>query len=140
MVDTADCSILEIQDGLCNKEVRKRLMNHNYDVLVVEILAHMGNVGGASLYETAYWIGRFIETAKIKNFHLMYRREEYMHFFGKGTGNDSVIIQTLTRRFGEKGTKKDPGLTFGLANDAWQAFGVAVIAADKLNNRVHLED
>jgi len=140
LIRTGDAEILEYGDKIDNRQIRRRIMQRDYDILVIEILAHMGNKGGASLYETAYWIGRFREASRMKNCHLMYRREEYMHFFGTGSGNDSAIIATLKGRFGDKGTKKDPGWTYGLSGDAWQAFGIGVIAADKLNNRVHLED
>jgi hypothetical protein len=43
------------------------------------------------------------------------------------------LIRVLKDRFGEKGTKKNPGLTYGLIADMWQAFAIAVMAYDNLN-------
>jgi hypothetical protein len=46
--------------------------------------------------------------------------------------NDSIIRNKLIERFGDKGTKDNPGHTYGLKSHAWQAFALGIYCQDKL--------
>jgi hypothetical protein len=59
------------------------------------------------------------------------RREVKLHLCGQARAKDSNIIQALKDRFGDKGTKNKPGLTYGMRKDLWQAFALAVTCMDK---------
>jgi hypothetical protein len=103
---------------------------------VIEMVASYGMPVGKEVFETCVWIGRFIQALERNNPPtLRYTRNEVkMHFCHQTRGvDDGVLIRVLKDRFGEKGTKKNPGLTYGLKADMWQAFAIAVMAYDNLN-------
>ena len=105
-----------------------------YDLCAIEMVASYGMPVGATVFETCVWIGRFYEHAH--DVSLVYRKDVKMHLCGQTRAKDSNIIQALKDRFGEKGTKKNPGLTYGLAKDTWQAFALAVYVYDKQRGTV----
>jgi hypothetical protein len=99
-----------------------------YDHCCIEMVASYGMPVGKTVFDTVFWIGRFFE-----NCHavcLIYRKEVKIHLCGQTRAKDSNIIQALKDRFGDKGTKKAPGLTYGLSKDVWQAFALAVYYYD----------
>lgn len=96
--------------------------------VVIEDLQCFGMPVGKSVFETAKWIGRFQEYCDIlgiKN-HTVYRTDIKMHHCNSTRAKDSNIRQVLIDRFGKQGTKKNPGMTYGLAKDLWSAFAIAV--------------
>jgi len=123
-----------------------RVISERGDVwLPIEMMKHLGknvSAGGAT-FETCVWIGRFKQFAidsglsedRIK---FIYRHEEKMNLCKTMKANDKSIRIALAERFapGEpnfgKGTKGKPGFFYGVANDAWQAFAVAVTFYDKI--------
>jgi len=77
--------------------------------------------------------GRFTE--KIENkagitVKYIYRKDEKMDLCGTMKANDANISQALRDRFGEKGTKKNPGWFFGFYKDVWQAYAVGITFHD----------
>lgn len=103
------------------------------DAMVIEMIASYGMPVGASVFETCVWIGRFIERWGAEP-HLLYRKDVKMHLCQSTRAKDSNIRQALIDRFGPPGTKKEPGITYGLSKDMWAAFAVAVTWHD-LNNK-----
>lgn len=104
-------------------------------VLVVEMVASYGMPVGATVFETCVWIGRFIQSWRSKH-HLIFRKDIKMHLCHSMRAKDSNIRQALVDRFGPPGTKKDPGITYGLSKDMWAAFAVAVTWYD-INSKEH---
>jgi hypothetical protein len=109
--------------------------------LCIEMIASYGMPVGATVFETCVWIGRFIElwqVISLRPIHeLIYRKDVKMHHCNSTRAKDSNIHQALVDRFGDKGTKKNPGLTYGLSKDMWAAFAIATYAYDKyLVNKV----
>jgi len=100
------------------------------DILVIEQIRCMGMAVGATILDTVFWTGRFCERWE-GDFHLMPRHEVKMHLCQSMRAKDSNIRQALIDRFGEPGTKKSKGLTYGLSKDLWQCFGLAVTWWDK---------
>lgn len=99
--------------------------------VVCEMIASYGMAVGASVFETCVWIGRFWEATEGGGgpnnlFHRIYRRDVKLHLCGSARAKDANVRQALIDRFGAPGTKKSPGLTYGLKSDLWAAFGVAV--------------
>lgn len=100
--------------------------------LVIEKIASYGMAVGETTFETVFWSGRFVEAwgdrspvSRIK------RHEVKMHVCKDSRAKDSNIRQALIDRFGEPGTKKNPGATYGLSKDMWAALAVAVTHEDK---------
>ena len=108
-----------------NEMVLEALKRTQLRVLVIEMLACYGMPVGKSVFETALWIGRFIQ-AWDRPYNLLYRREVKMHLCGSVKAKDSNIRQALIDKFGSPGTKKNQGKTYGIAADVWAALGVAV--------------
>lgn len=109
--------------------------------VAIEMVASYGMAVGADVFETCLWIGRFIEAVRRYRFdgaepRLVKRHPIKLHICHSAKANDANIRQALVDRFAPgvsnhgKGTKKDPGWFYGFSADVWQAFALAVYAAD----------
>jgi hypothetical protein len=103
--------------------------------LAIEMVSSYGMAVGETVFETVLWTGRFIEAfehghgkdtwTKVK------RMEVKMNLCHNSRAKDANIRQALIDRFGEPGTKKNPGPTYGFAADMWAALAVGVTWQDK---------
>ena len=112
--------------------------------VAIEMVASYGMSVGASVFETCVWIGRFQQhalTASGDLPELIYRRDVKLHHCGQTKATDSNIAQALKDRFAPgqpnhgKGTKAAPGFFYGFRADIWQAYALAVLAADRIHGR-----
>jgi len=130
-----------------NDELRKKLLMGDLeaDLCAIEMVASYGMAVGKDVFETCVWIGRFLECVRSEA-HLVYRRPVKLHFCYSAKAKDSNISQALVDRFAPgqpnhgKGTKSAPGWFYGFAKDAWQAYALAVYAADCLCDDLSVED
>lgn len=108
---------------------------------VIEMVASYGMPVGAEVFETCVWIGRFAHAIDRCTGHepgLVKRLAVKTHWCHSARANDSNISQALVDRFAPgqpnhgKGTKTQPGFFYGFRADVWQAFALAVYAADQL--------
>lgn len=111
----------------------------NGDEMHIEMVACYGMPVGAEVFETCVWIGRFCEA------WLQWRRMEAfrtkrhaikLHHCLNARAKDSNIRQALIDKYGAPGTKKAPGVTYGLSKDLWQAFALATYATETHVHRV----
>lgn len=102
-----------------------------YNKIIIEMIASYGMPVGASVFETCVWIGRFIQNRKCPDYEYIYRKEEKMNLCNSMKAKDSNIRQALIDRFGEVGTKKNPGWFYGFKKDIWAAYAVGVTYIDK---------
>lgn len=101
--------------------------------LFIEMVASYGMPVGREVFETVLWIGRFDEARAVntgERSKLVYRREVKMHHCGSMKAKDSNIRQALIDKYGAPGTKKNPGLTYGLSKDLWSAFAIATYVTE----------
>lgn len=129
-------------DKTDNHDLREALLTRHPSVqadhLFVEMIAAYGMPVGAEVFETCVWIGRFAEAARrdLGEAELVKRREVKLHHCYSSTAKDSNVRQALVDRFATgqpnygKGTKADPGWFHGFRADVWQAYALAVYAAD----------
>lgn len=106
-------------------------------VFAIETIASFGMAVGATVFETCFWTGRFIELIYHNWGHIpakVYRKDVKMHLCHSMRAKDGNIRQALIDRLGEPGTKKNPGKTYGVSADVWAALAVAIYAKDTLYN------
>jgi hypothetical protein len=101
------------------------------DYCAIEMIASYGMAVGIEVFETCVWIGRFTQAfgnGIVPKY--IYRKDEKINLCGTMKAKDSNIIQALKDRFGDKGTKKNPGWFYGFKKDIWQAYAVGVTYFD----------
>ena len=104
-----------------------------HDLCCIEMLASYGMPVGREVFETCVWIGRFYEAWRqhARNEpRLVYRRDVKMHHCGTARAKDGNIRQALIDKYGEPGTKKAPGRTYGLKSHLWAAFALATFVSE----------
>lgn len=102
-----------------------------FDFVAIEMITSYGTFQGKDVHETCVWIGRFmlqleqkfpevpvvrITRTDVRNWHVGK---------SKGAAMDTLVSRALREKYGEKGTKKNPGFFYGVSKDAWQAFALA---------------
>lgn len=130
-----------------NRELRRMILSAedevSADLAVVEMIGHYGTgmPAGKDVFETCLWIGRFCEAIRgnwwpWREPTLVKRATVKAHLCGTPKAKDPNVTQALVDRFAPgaknfgKGTKAEPGFFFGFRADIWQAFALAVYAAD----------
>ena len=115
-----------------NRDLEIGLYNSSYDLLAIEMIASYGMPVGKEVFDTCVWIGRFIEIASFNDIPVkyIYRKDEKINICNSIKAKDSNIRQALIDRFGEVGTKKNPGWFYGFKADIWQAYAVGVTYLD----------
>lgn len=109
------------------------------DRVVIEMIRSYGMAVGKEVFETCVWIGRFAQLCDELGIpvELVYRGDVKLHHCHSTAAKDGNIIQALIDRFAPnvrnrgKGTKSEPGWFYGFKADIWQAYALAVYAADQ---------
>ncbi len=99
-------------------------------VFVCERIASYGMAVGKEVFETCFWTGRFIERVN-GCLALVERLKVKMHLCHDSRAKDSNIRRALIDRLGAPGTKKNPGVTYGVHKDIWAALALAVTFHDQ---------
>ena len=145
IIDTVDCRPIEFGKTE-NRELYTRL-SRDTDLdahVVIEMVASYGMAVGAEVFETCVWIGRFdslMHDLRGQWSELVKRQPVKLHHCHTAKAKDSNIRQAVVDRFAPgqpnhgKGTKTDPGWFHGFRADIWQAYALAVYAADELEGR-----
>jgi len=99
--------------------------------LWIERISSYGMPVGREVLETCEWVGRFAEAFQHgRGVHLVYRRDIKLHHCGTCQAKDANVRQALIDKNGKPGTKKAPGITYGLHDDLWSAFAIATYATE----------
>jgi hypothetical protein len=106
------------------------------DQLAIEGIACYGMPVGKETFDTCIWIGRFMQKFGPGATTLVYRGDVKMHLCQSMRAKDPNVRQALLDRFGLPGTKKAPGLLYGIKSHCWSALAVAVTWWDK-NHQPH---
>jgi hypothetical protein len=93
----------------------------------VEMIACYGMPVGREVFETCLVIGRLQEIIQTGGgaCRLVYRRDVKMWLCGTARAKDPNITQALKDKYGEPGTKKNPGKIYGVKSHLWAALAVA---------------
>jgi hypothetical protein len=92
-----------------------------------EMIASYGMSVGKSVFETCLFIGQILQVAPQTK--LITRNVVKNAICHSSKAKDANIRQALIDIYGEVGTKKNPGGTFGISGDKWAALAVATAAA-----------
>jgi len=125
--------ITQIHADMPNSEVVDKLFERCYHFFVCEKIACMGMAVGETTLETVYWTGRFAEALNRKlsrELHRITRSEIKLHLCHSARAKDANVNQRLLDIWGPKGTKKNPGPTYGMSSHAWSALAVATTFRD----------
>jgi len=108
--------------------------------LAIEWIESYGMAVGRDVFETCYWVGRFVEawSAAGGNVTRIARRDVKLNLCGSARAKDPNVRQALIDRFpptgGGKvpqvGTKAQPGPLHDVRTHLWSALAVAVTWAD----------
>jgi len=97
-------------------------------IFVFEKVESFGMPVGADVFETVWWTGRFMQyiydQIGVPPLRIT-RREIKLHLCNSARAKDANIRQALIDRYGDKGTKKNPGQTYGFKRDMWSALAIA---------------
>ena len=100
------------------------------DPLAIESVECYGMPVGAEVFQTCYWIGRFIERRGGSEFvTLVPRREVKLHLCGNVRAKDPNIRQAILDLYGGSaavGKKKSPGPLYGITSHLWSALAVGL--------------
>lgn len=104
---------------------------------VIEMVEGRGMPVGKETFETVFWIGRFYETLLRhgRGVNRIFRSTIKLRICGSARAKDSNIRRALIDRFGGQeaiGTKRSPGVLYGVSKDVWAALAVAVTYNDNL--------
>ena len=125
---------------LPNDEFRTKLaeqcMNIALKEVVMELVGHYGTgmPAGRTVLDTCYESGGFKEIVRHctgRYPDMVLRPTVKTVICGTPRAKDSNVIQALKDRFGDKGTKKNPGWFYGFKADCWQAYALGVAWLDK---------
>lgn len=100
--------------------------------VAIEMIASYGMPVGKEIFDTCVLIGRIYEIfyhSEIKP-KLIYRKEVKLNLCNSVRAKDGNVIQALKDRFGDRGTKANPGFFYGVKADVWQAYAVGVTYHD----------
>lgn len=96
-------------------------------VMVVEEIRSYGMGVGKTTFDTVRLTGRLEEIAHHRNipFVLVGRLDIKLHWCKSPKATDSNIMHALLDHYGPKGTKKNPGPTYGISGtDIWSALAI----------------
>lgn len=128
-------SLVEMLDHLYHTIPPSESENSPPPSLVIEMVGHYGTgmAVGREVFDTCVFIGRLWERWSYC-FGLtpttVLRKAVVAHLCGSARAKDGNVRQALIDRLGRPGTKKDPGPTYGITGDVWQALAVAVYHHD----------
>lgn len=120
---------------LRNRLLLSYLRRSPVNVLAYEMVACYGMPVGKEIFETVFWLGRFVEayTNQIQRqaADAVFRKDVKLHLCNSLRAKDSNVRQALIDRFGGSrqraiGTKKSPGPLYGVTSHCWSALAVAV--------------
>jgi hypothetical protein len=118
------------EKGICSNETMLDIIGLcdplQYHLLVEEIRSY-GMAVGIETFTTVWWSGRFVQrwTERCGTFEMIPRGEIKLHHCQSPRAKDPNVRQALLDKYGAPGTKKAPGLTYGISSHVWAAFALA---------------
>ena len=121
----------EIMD---NEEILQRLaesgkllpFKREDTLLAIEMIQSFGMPVGKEVFETIFWVGRFVqEWSRYGKYKLIYRRDIKLHFCNSVRAKDSNIRAVLKDKFAGRNLRKE-----GIVKDLWSSLAIAVFISE----------
>jgi len=135
-------NILE-REHIDNNEMIKFIISksitHRKIELVIETIVSYGNMIGQKTIDTAIWAGQFLRQGKNLGLKtvLISRPEVQLNLCNNKRAKPKNMKQALKDRFGDLGTKKNPGKLYGIkgagkgkSDHIWSALELAITYID----------
>lgn len=125
-------------DKVDNDLLKERLIDYLHNggkTVVCEMVSCYGKGVGRSIFDTCITIGELNQIVKdVAGMKMTYinRPDVKKNICSQRKAKDSDVLRALQSRFGNKGTKQNPGFFYGFRADIWQAFALGVTYIDKL--------
>ncbi len=128
---TKECSSGKFRNKFRNKEFLDFCSIVPIDIVILERVTSNGSmkVKHNDLLQTAEMVGKIQHCLESRGIPVILLSRRKVHKILK-TKDDGDVRRKVLERFGEQGTKKCPGPTYGFAADIWQAAGVILAAQD----------
>jgi len=99
-----------------------------HDLLVLVERVQSYGIAGRHLLETSEAVGRLWRSAEAggHDVRLVPRRLVCLSLDVSGGGKDAQVRRRCVEVLGPRGTKRDPGPTYGVTSHGWQALGLAL--------------
>lgn len=113
-----------------NEEILEICRRQRHDIFAVEILEDRG-FGGSKpirvqhLYDTQLWAGRFFEASCGIYKYGVFRRDVKRTFCASFKAGDKEVRAAMLGFYGNPGSKRNPGNTYGITADQWSALAIA---------------
>ncbi len=128
--------------AMANELLLEKLVRPFGTYIVCEDITFYGEGShvGKSVFDTCRWMGRFQQQLISHGYQLefMPRQAVKVAVCNNTRAKDPDVRQALIDRYGEPGTKKNPGPLYGISGHGWQALGLAVAFAIKMRDSLRL--
>lgn len=136
--DTVDEKVLESGHVLNNELLRVLRTLGSTDVVAIEDPQAQRRPASDDFIKTCKWTGIFQEAAAGRlhdgcGLKLIPYREISAHFCGIVNAKEKFVKEALLKRFGDPGTKKNPGKLYGITGHKMSALAVAVTYMDGID-------
>lgn len=137
---STDRKVIFCDHNAVNSDLQGIIYRNKPDLVVVEMISSYGMSVGVETYQTVLVIGRIQEFCRIYGFEcrLVTRIDVRLHICGASHAGDSAVNRALLDRYGNwenggtgKGTKKNPGILYGVSKHAMSALAVALTALER---------
>lgn len=112
-----------------NDDLLRIVADDRSDMLAIERIVSYGVVVGDETFQTVHWAGRFHQAWACPEEVRLIRRLDVKKALGlRGSAKDKDVNAALLVSVGPKGSKAQPGPTYGVTSHAWSALAVAYAA------------
>jgi hypothetical protein len=120
----------------CLRIFTKLAKKGDIDDAAIEMMTSYGKRVGNSVFRTCVWIGKFEQalSPKFETYEVFRKRDVCVWICRDTHAKDKDVRQALIDRYGAPGTKKNPGILYGVANDVWSALAIALTYDEKYRN------
>ena len=118
-----------------NMDIVNRMIDFDcarVNAFIIERVQCNGMPVGREVHLTSEWVGWFSCAAWVNSISRYYyhRPDVVKHFCGARNAKKSAVNCVLQDRFGKKGTKKSPGILYGVKDHIWDAVALVVMYMD----------